>query len=213
MSSICTCGTPLPEDSRFCPMCGRPFSQEAKEAELAQAKGAQERARLEQATHEKRTQPISFRNSHALRASYFGGLLAAFLSNVPFLNLLCFVWYPASAFLSVYLYRRKSGARPTPAQGARLGVMTGILTFAITIVFTAITWVMAGDGSGFSEAFRKQIEETPGQEEVKQQVLALLDNPAALGFLVLMSLIMMLVVMVGFGAAGGVLGAKVLDDD
>ncbi len=213
MSLICTCGTSVPEDSQFCPMCGRPLSPEAKEAEQAQARDALEQIRQKQATAERCDQPIGFGNSKALRASYFGGLLAAFLSNVPFLNLLCFVWYPASAFFSVYLYRRKSGATPTPAQGARLGMMTGILTFAITLVFTVITWMIAGGADGFSEAFRKQIQETPGQDEVKRQVLALLDNPAALGFLILMSLIMMLVVMVGFSAAGGALGAKVLDDD
>ncbi|MCY4587164.1 MAG: zinc ribbon domain-containing protein [Bryobacterales bacterium] len=212
MNSTCTCGAAFPDGSQFCPMCGRPLSEEAEQAERTQAQEALERARRQQAPDEKREKPIGLGNSDALRSSYFGALLAAFLSNMPFLYLLSFIWYPACGFLSVYIYRRKTGAKPKPSQGGRLGVLTGILTFAISLVISSVNMLFAGQGA-FSDLFRQQIEQTPAQEEVKRQILQLIDNPVVLGFLLLISLIVTLVFTVGFSAAGGALGAKILEDE
>ena len=91
-------------------------------------------------------------------------------------------------------------------------MLTGILTFAISLVISAVNMLFAGQGA-FSDLFRQQIEQTPAQEEVKRQILQLIDNPVVLGFLLLISLLVTLVFTVGFSAAGGALGAKILEDE
>ena len=211
MDFKCNCGATIPEGSQFCTMCGRPLSREARQAEAEQAKAAIELFRRRAAGEEEAgKRPIGFGNPAALRSSYLGGLLAAFLSNVPLLHLLCFVWYPATGFLSVYLYRRRTGESPTPREGARLGAMTGALTFVISLVIGALNSMVSE--ADFAEVFRQQIE-TLANEEIKRQTLDLIDNPAAIAMLILVSLVMTLVVTLGFSTVGGALGAKILDED
>ena len=215
MNSTCTCGSTVPEDSHFCPMCGRPLSEEARQAEAEQAQTAIETARRKATGEEEPDErPIGFGNSVALRSSYLGGLLAAFLSSLPLLTFLCFLWYPAAGFLSVYLYRRRTESSPTPAEGARLGAMTGVLTFAISGVINALNSMVRE--TDFAEMFRQQIDQIaqgPGQEEIRRQMIELIDNPTAVVMLVLMSMVLMLAVTLGFTTIGGALGAKILDDD
>lgn len=211
MNAICTCGAALPEGSEFCPLCGRPLSEEARQAEAERDKAAIELSRRRAAGEEPQSRPIGFGNPVALRSSYLAGLLAAFLSNLPLLNFLCFVWYPATGFLSVYLYRRRTGESPTPREGARLGAMTGVLTFVISLVIGALNnLVREGD---FAEAFREQIKQVAVQEEIQRDMLALIENPTAVAFIVLAILLVTLIVTLGFSTAGGALGAKVLEDD
>ena len=125
MDFKCNCGATIPEGSQFCTMCGRPLSKEARQAEAEQAKAFIELSRRRAAGEEEpEKRPIGFGNPAALRSSYLGALLAAFLSNVPLLHLLCFVWYPATGFLSVYLYRRRTGESPTPREGASLFLLS-----------------------------------------------------------------------------------------
>jgi len=196
-------------------MCGRPLSEEARQAEADQAQAAIEASRRKAAGElEPDERPIGFGNPAALRSSYLGGLLAAFLSTIPLLYFLCFIWYPATGFLSVYLYRRRTGHSPTPRQGARLGAMTGVLTFAISLVINVLNSMVRE--ADFADMFRQQIDQVvqgPGQEELRRQMLELIDNPTAVAMLILISLLLTLAVTLGFTTIGGALGAKVLDDD
>ena len=173
-------------------MCGRPLSEEAEQAERTQAQEAWSGL----AGSKSRMRSTKSRSASATPTRFAPVIsepwLAAFLSNMPFLYLLSFIWYPACGFLSVYIYRRKTGAKPKPAQGGRLGVLTGVLTFAISLVISAVNMLFAGQGA-FSDLFRQQIEQTPAQDEVKRQILQLIDNPVVLGFLLLTSLIVTLV--------------------
>ncbi|HUG81971.1 MAG TPA: zinc ribbon domain-containing protein [Bryobacterales bacterium] len=213
MNSTCTCGAAIPEGSEFCPLCGRPLSEEARQAEAERDRAAIELTRRRAAGEEPGGdgRPIGFGNPAALRSSSLAGLLAAFLSNIPPLYFLCFVWYPATGFLSVYLYRRRTGESPAPREGALLGAMTGVLTFVISLVIGALNSVVRqGD---FAEIFREQIEQMAVQEEFRSEMLELIENPAAIAFIVLASLLMTLIVTLGFSTAGGALGAKVLEDD
>jgi hypothetical protein len=211
MNSICSCGAAIPEGSEFCPLCGRPLSEAARQAEAERDKAAIELSRRRAAGEEPESRPIGFGNPAALRSSYLAGLLAAFVSSISLLYYLCFLWYPAAGFLSVYLFRRRTGESPTPREGARLGAMTGVLTFVITLVIGALNSLVS-EGN-FADVFRRQVEQMAVQDEIQRDMLEMIENPAAIALIVLVSLVMTLVVTLGFSTAGGALGAKVLEND
>lgn len=192
-------------------MCGRPLNEQARQAEAERDKAAIELSRRRAAGEESQSRTIGFRNPAALRSSYLSALLAAFLSNLPLLNFLCFVWYPATGFLCVYLYRRRTGESPTPHEGARLGAMTGLLTSVISLVIGALNSTFRE--VNFTEMFRQQIEQMAFQEEMQREMLELIENPVAIVFIVLASVAMTFIVTLGFSTAGGALGAKILEDD
>jgi len=192
-------------------MCGRPLSEEARQAETERNQAAVEAARRRAGGEESGPIPIGFGNRAALRSSYLGGLLAAFLTNLPILSFLCFVWYPATGFLAVHLYRRRMGASLTPREGARLGAMTGVWTFVISLVLAAINSIFR-EGS-FADTFRRLIEQTAVQEDVRRRMLELIEDPVALAFVLLAGLTVTFVVTLGFSTAGGALGAKILEDE
>jgi ABC-type proline/glycine betaine transport system permease subunit len=208
MEKTCNCGSSLPSDAHFCPHCGRPQTKAAESMRRARSEG-ERLAELQV----RKTPPIGFGNSAALRSAYIGALLAAFLTNLPFLNLLCFIWYPAAGFFSVYSYRRRTGRLPSTQGGAKLGWITGVMTFAISLVLTGLTNLFPSEEGSFTEVFRKTIEAAPGEEAVKRQMIELIENPIALVFLIVAFLVTYFLLLTGFTTLGGALGAKVLEED
>jgi hypothetical protein len=205
----CTCGATAPPNARFCPMCGRPFSEPAPA--VADEESADVREALPSATLA--IPPISFGNPDALRSGYLAALFAALLMQIPFVNLLCFVWFPAAGFFSVYSFRKRTGQKPNTGGGARLGWITGVLTFTISLLLMAIGSLLPREDGGIGEALRHQVEQMPSQDGVRQQLLELLQNPAAIAVFVLLWVVTLFVTMIGLTVAGGALGAKVLDED
>ena len=198
-------------ESRFCPLCGRPLTEEAEAADAAWRTG---RTTPEaEGTLHSLDAVIGFGNPQALRAAYLPALMAAFLSHLPFLNFLFFLWYPVAGFLSVPGYRRRTGHSPTMAEGAKLGAITGAMSFTISLTLGALSSLFPADRPDFSELLRQQMEQTPVEDEIRRQVLDLIDNPAALGALLVFALLVSLAFTIGLTAAGGALGAKVLDDN
>ena len=192
-------------------MCGRPLTEEAKAADAAWRTG---RATPEaEKTLHSLDPAIGFGNPQALRAAYLPALMAAFLSHLPFLNFLFFLWYPVAGFLSVPGYHRRTGHSPTMAEGAKLGAITGAMSFTISLTLGALSSLFPADHPDFSELLRQQMEQTPLEDEIRRQVLDLIDNPVALGALLVFALLVSLAFTIGLTTAGGALGAKVLDDN
>ncbi len=197
----------MPPNARFCHMCGRPLREEPQPA----APDPEDvRENLPKAAL---AGPISYGNPDALRAAYISALIASLLTHVPFVNYLCFVWYPAAGFLSVHNYRKRIGEAPSVRGGAKLGWITGVLTFAISLFLGAIGSLLPNQGARLNELLRQQIAQTPGQEDIKRQFLEMLQNPLAIAVLVLFVLALTFVMTTGFTALGGALGAKVLKKD
>ncbi len=192
-------------------MCGRPLTEAAEAADAAWRTG---RTTPEaEKTLQLPDPAIGFGNPHALRAAYLPALMAAFLSHLPFLNLLFFLWYPAAGFFSVPGYRRRTGHAPTMAEGAKLGAITGAMSFTISLTLGALSSLFPADRPDFSELLRQQMEQTPVEDEIRRQVLDLIDNPTALAALLVLALLVSLAFTIGLTTAGGALGAKVLDDN
>jgi hypothetical protein len=207
--SICTCGARMPPNARFCHMCGRPLREELQPAVEDREDVRETLPKVALAG------PISFGNPDALRSAYISALLASLLTNVPVLYYLCFVWYPAAGFLSVHNYRKRIGEAPSVRGGAKLGWITGVLTFAISLLLGAISSLLPSQGASFNDLFRQQIEQTqmPGQEDLKRQLLEMLQNPMALAAIVLFGLVVSFVMTTGLAVLGGALGARVLKKD
>ena len=192
-------------------MCGRPLTHEAEVADAPRRIGSG--TPVEPETAQPLAPPISFGNTQALRAAYLPALLAVFLSNLPWLSFLFFLWYPLSGFLCVHGYRRRTGVSPTPADGAKLGALTGAISFAISLLLGALNALFPGDRPEWSELLREQMEQTQVEDEIRQQVLQMVDDPAALGALIFLAVLVMLAVSIGLAILGGALGAKALEDD
>ncbi len=157
--------------------------------------------------------PIGFGNPQALRSALLASLVAAVLSNLPLVGVLCFIWYPGAGFLSVYNYRRRTGLTPTTSGGAKLGWITGVFTFVISLAMLAVVFLVPQKDGSVIEIIRRQIGDYPAQEELKRQMLELLDSPEAIAILMLIYLVMFFMLVAGFTTIGGALGAKVLEED
>ncbi|MGI8991305.1 MAG: hypothetical protein ACR2I2_17205 [Bryobacteraceae bacterium] len=133
---------------------------------------------------------------------------AAMLDAIPFLDLLFVVWSVAAGFLSVILYRQRTGQTLSVKGGARMGWITGVLTFAIVTVLITVTFVASGPALG--NIYREQLGKVAAQDPNYSQAAAhLLESPYTLAMFVLISLLLMFCVFAGACMAGGALGARI----
>ena len=189
-------------------MCARPLVEHAGEAEEPERPFV---ATPETSLPEPERQLITASNPDVIRSCYTAAIVAALVSNLmPFLF---FVWYPAAGFFSVYNYRRRTGVFARVFEGVRLGLATGIIIFLVSLVLFALALLLAGDSAGLAEAMRDQIGQVSAPREVKQQMIEILRNPAAMSLAILISLAMSFVATVLFSVVGGALGAKVLEEE
>ncbi|MGH9783488.1 MAG: zinc ribbon domain-containing protein, partial [Terriglobia bacterium] len=168
MPDLCSCGAELPPDARFCHKCGKPQRDEPDPgpAEPPLLEIAQ---RLEEPP---KPFPPSFHNPVAVRI----GLFAASVATMGTL-LLAYgfvIWLVAAGFFSVYLFSRRTGQFLTVRSGARMGWITGILSFVILmVIFTTNILIIAGSSGGLAGFLRDNLGRDPGIE----RALPLLESP------------------------------------
>jgi hypothetical protein len=68
----------------------------------------------------------------AIRSALKAGLLGIFIGLIPFLGIVL------TGALAVYLYRREGGSVPAPRVGSRVGAAAGVVSFAISALFTVV---------------------------------------------------------------------------
>jgi hypothetical protein len=209
MPEHCTCGAQLPEDARFCHKCGKPQRDEpaVHQFELPTPETLVA-APVTLAT------PIapSFHHPVAVRI----GLLVASVATLLFLAVPFgfVIWLPAAGFISVYLFRRRTGQSLSVRGGARMGWIAGILSFLIlTVLFTMNAVALASRPGGLAGSFREELVARSMPSEQLDAVMKLLANPLYQALLYLFFLLILFTVIAVFCTAGGALGAKVLDKD
>lgn len=203
MPETCSCGTQLVEDARFCHKCGRPTGPEAISepvprivvASPTMAGTVMDRVSLRS---EIANMPVSFRNPIAMRVAFVMSLGIMLMEMIPGVNLLFVLWWLAAGWGAVLLYRRMTGSALSVQAGARLGSITGILTFISMTVILACSMLVAG-----KDLFSEMVKQNP-------QVAPVLDDPAELTGVVLMVMVIIFGLVVGICAAGGALGARFL---
>jgi hypothetical protein len=200
MPEHCTCGTLLVEKARFCHRCGRPVFEEAAAAEVVDAIDLSTAPPVSPAaspaTSRPAPLPMNFGNPIALRVAFLMSLAIVVIQLIPGLNYLVVVWWLAAGWGAVLLYRRLTGLALSVKAGARLGSITGVLTFVSMAVIFSFSLLFTG-----KELFQEMIKQNP-------QVSQIINEPASLIAALLFALVLFFAIIVGTCAAGGALGAK-----
>ncbi|HXJ40053.1 MAG TPA: hypothetical protein VNH18_12320 [Bryobacteraceae bacterium] len=140
--------------------------------------------------------PVSFGNPVALRVAFIMSLAIMLLEMIPGLNVLFLFWWLAAGWGAVLLYRRITGMVLSVQAGARLGSITGILTFLAMTVVLALTMAVAG-----SQVLETMVKQNPEMQQV-------VNDPPTLAGVFLVVLVVIFCLVVGVCAAGGALGAR-----
>jgi hypothetical protein len=195
----CTCGATLVEKSRFCHMCGRPVFEDAtpEVTPILQQAPPQPSATQPSATLRAGSAPVGFSNPIALRVAVLMSLGTMFVEMIPVVNLLFAVWGVAGGWGAVLLYRRLTGFALGIRAGARLGSITGVLTFSSLLVISTLTLTVGGQSQDIFKQFRQD-----------PQMAQVLNDPAMLVAVFVIALVIMFAIIVGTCAAGGALGAR-----
>lgn len=191
----CTCGARLVENARFCHLCGRPVFDFGI-VETAETAAPAPTPPPAAATPRSGPVPVGFSNPVAMRISIVMSLATMLIEMIPGVNLLMIVWVLAAGWCAVVLYRRTTGYALSVGAGARLGSITGILTFLSLLVIVTVTVAIMG-----KQAFEEQFRRDP-------QVSQVLNDPALMAATFLVALVILFAVVVGTCAAGGALGAR-----
>ncbi len=193
----CTCGARLADNARFCHMCGRPvFEPEIPETAETPARPALPQPSAAAALSRAAPLPVSFSNPVAVRAAILMSLAVMFAGMIPGVQLLVPVWWLAAGWCAVLLYRRLTGLALSVRSGARLGSITGVLTFLGMLIVMALTMLAMG-----KDFVREMARQDP-------QITEVLNDPPALALALAVVLVFIFALVVGACAAGGALGAR-----
>src|SRR5262249_10270862 len=202
----CSCGAELPPDARFCHKCGKPQRDEIFVEPPAPT------APTPPAPPPVRAVAPSFHNPVAVRVGLFVASIATLLCLTVPIGLV--IWLPAAGFISVYLFSRRTGQSLSVLNGARMGWIAGILSFLIiTVLFTVIAVALANRPGGLPEFFREQLSSRSIPRQDLENYIDMLANPVNQAVVYLFFLLFWFMVISVFCAAGGAIGAKVLDKD
>lgn len=212
MPDFCTCGAELPPDARFCHKCGKPQREEPNFVEPeppAESVPAPEAAPL---MVEIRPAEIGFHNRLAVRVSFLAGCIAFVLGLLPAPFPARIVLLLFAGFVSVYLYRRRSGEALSPWNGARIGWMSGLFSFVIiTVLFTVnmvMIWFIAREG-GLAAFYEQQLGAMGMSKQNIEQVVEVFRSPIQITML----MFSLFVMFTGLLTAGGAIGARLLKRD
>jgi hypothetical protein len=149
--------------------------------------------------------------SEALPSAGLGGLIAAFLMFVP-LGAFGLGMIAAGVLCVLFYRRRKPTTNLTPAMGARLGALSGILGFAIFAIFSAAGTLLFHSGGQLRAALLEAIEQSAARssDPQAQQIIEYLKTPPGLALMMAMSLAFVLVAFLILSSLGGAVGAAMM---
>lgn len=156
MEQRCTCGAVLPDDARFCHKCGRPQLEEdlaREQAQFVSQSATIPVVPIGAAQTPAAASHISFRNSRAVLISLLvaaGALIGLFAMGMV-LPPLIFLVLCAAGFVAARIYRGQSSEPLSPAEGARLGWMTGLWLFLVVAIFCAIAAIFVASPEGWQQ--------------------------------------------------------------
>lgn len=212
MDGYCTCGAKLAEDALFCHRCGRPLRElVGPEAAETPAPAAEPEPREPAAERVLSDFNVGFRNGAAVRAGFVAAAsvqLVSTLSAAVGAALLMPVVLIGGGLYAVILYARRTGIRLSVLDGARMGWITGVFSFAFSVFFAAMMALLSG-GDQIVKAIRESsslVSLSPAEARKLEQLVA---DPAALAIFFALVLLLQFVVSTVLCSMGGALGAKV----
>lgn len=206
MSDYCSCGAALPPDALFCHKCGKPQREiPVVEAEIQVVEPPPP---PHSAPPPVQPQPLNFHNPLAVRIAFIVALVTALLSWLPFLNI---ILWAGAGFFAVFLYRRRTGSLLTVRAGMQMGWITGVMSYAITVVIFTATILPTAISGGVGAMFQAQFKNAT--DPSVQQALKMFESGPGLAFLLVVTLIMLFVFICALSMVGGALGAKMVGQD
>ena len=76
---------------------------------------------------------VSFANPAVLRIAFAAAALSILLDFTPFISLLFILWSMGAGFMAVWMYRKRTGRPLSVSSGAKMGWITGVFTFVISL--------------------------------------------------------------------------------
>lgn len=206
------CHQSVPEESCYCPACGLPqlvYSSEDGE-------GAAQADRWTEAVRD--ASQVDWKP--ALRAATLlaipAGLLSCGFSPVSLLGLF---WMAAAAAWAVSLYvRKQQPAWITMGAGARIGLVTGLIAGWLSFGATGIAFYcmrfLLHQGAAFDDWWasmvNQQLQTMSGDAAALTAYRNLLLSVEGRAGLMLTTMLVLEVALLGFAAAGGALGARMM---
>jgi hypothetical protein len=203
MPEFCTCGAQLPPDARFCHKCGKPQREEIA-VEPVEVFAPPQPPLVEAVP----LQALSFRNPVALRVGLLAAGLLCLMMMIPGVNYGAVVWWLGAGYLSVWIYKRRTGQRLNVRSGARMGWITGVISCALLTLLFAF-FLLAIRQMGGLDAIRDGLKDFAFQQGSVDEALKMLQDPSRM----LRSLIATFIMLTLTCTAGGALGAKMLGKD
>jgi len=216
MPEFCTCGAELPPDARFCHRCGKPQREEVVPETVAPLPEMVTAATPgpEGAPPPSAPPRVNFRNATAVRIGLLMAGIASLLSALPTMALGLAglaIWWVTAGFLSVYIYRRRTGQFLTVDSGLRMGWITGLLGSTIMSVVITVAIVPLIWGGGIASMYDEQFRKMYGNDPKMQQALKILEkDPSSLALGTILALVFFLLIITFLCTAGGALGAKLV---
>jgi len=208
MPELCSCGAQLPPDARFCHKCGKPQRESDLQFGRDRETAAPVAAEIVTAADAPAPMPLTFQNPVAIRVGFSVACVAALLSMIPYVNFGFLFWLLGAGFVSVFFYKRRTGQRLSVRSGARMGWITGVISFAIITVILTFGLFAINRLGGFA-AVRDQMTSVQMTQKDIDEVAATLQSPVG----ILRLLASIFVVMTLVPMAGGALGAKILNKE
>ena len=180
MPEFCTCGAELPPDARFCHRCGKPQREEVEPETVARPPEVVAVAPPgpDGALPPSTPPSVNFHNRTAVRIGLLMAAMASLLSVFPAMVLgpagLAISWVSAG-FLSVYIYRRRTGQFLTVDSGLRMGWITGLLGSTIMCVVSTMAMVLLIRGGRMATLYDEQFRKVYGNDPKMQQAIDLLQ--------------------------------------
>jgi hypothetical protein len=113
----------------------------------------------------------------------------------------------------VWLYQRRAPVvTVTSGMGMRIGAVSGAVGYAVSTIWTVVRFT--SNSQEFRTALQEQMDKSvasnpdPRTQEMLRQFMANLNTPQGLATFFVLTLAIMGIVFVIFGAAGGALGAS-----
>ena len=214
MPEFCTCGAELPPDARFCHRCGKPQREEVVPETEAPPPAVAMAAAPVPASAVPPTPPrVNFHNRTAVRIGLLMAGVASLLSALPTMALGLVglaIWWVTAGFLSVYVYRRRTGQYLTVDGGLRMGWITGLLGSTIMSVVFTVSVVPLIRGGGLATLYQEQFRKMYGNDPNVGEALRMLQNPGSLALLVVFVLLFFFLIITFLCTAGGARGAKLV---
>ena len=219
------CDAELPAVAHFCPICGKPLSEQpapAGEPERESASEAEQRPAAEPSpgpsaptpsppAQDRQVPPATA--SMMLGPAFMAGIAAGVLAGVPELSDFCCLWTLACGALGVFFFRVQFGRSALPGEASRLGLLSGFFGFAVAFLVALISHALIRRQLGglvefLRDQFRQRAElmNSPNADRVMEVV----NSPGGGPFLVLAWTITYLFGFLGMSILGALLTGAIL---